>query len=100
MSRWYDGEMPTRQDPDSQPPWPADQDHAFVAAFLLLLRDARLDQGLSIRDVADRAGISHTLISRAERMERIPGIITMRRWVRALELDWHQVYQDAENAGL
>lgn len=86
--------------PQSHPHWPEDGDHAFVASFLLILRNSRLEQGLSIREVAQKAGIDHGIIARGERMDRIPTIVTMRRWVRALDLDWHQVYEDAENAGL
>jgi transcriptional regulator with XRE-family HTH domain len=85
---------------DQQPSWPPDADHAFVASFLLLLRDARLEQGLSVREVAQKAGIDHGIVARGERMDRIPNLITMRRWVRGLGLDWHQVYRDAENSAL
>jgi transcriptional regulator with XRE-family HTH domain len=89
-----------KPEPNPRPPWPPDADHAFVASFLVILKQAREDQGLSLRELAAKTGIDHGIIGRGERMERIPSIVTMRRWVRGLGLDWHQVYKEAENAGL
>jgi transcriptional regulator with XRE-family HTH domain len=89
-----------KPDPEQRPPWPPDADHAFVASFLVLLKQAREDQGLSLRELAAKAGVDHGVLGRGERMERIPSIVTMRRWVRGLGLDWQEVYRDAENAGM
>lgn len=88
--------------PESQPHphWPDDGDHAYVAALLLILRLERTDQSLSIREVAEKAGVDHGIIARAESMKRIPNLITMRKWVRALGLEWSEVCKDAENWGL
>jgi transcriptional regulator with XRE-family HTH domain len=82
--------------PETHAHWPNDPDHAFVARFLGILRESRIAQGLSIREVAKKAGVDHGIIARADRLERIPNLITLRRWVRALDLDWMQVYEDAD----
>lgn len=86
--------------PHPHPHWPDDADHAFVANLLLILRLSRTDQSLSIRDVAALAGVDHGIIARAESMQRIPNLITMRKWVRALGLEWSEACKDAENWGL
>ncbi|MEP3211828.1 MAG: helix-turn-helix transcriptional regulator [Luteolibacter sp.] len=84
--------------PEDHPLWPPDRDHKFVAKFLLILKDARIKQGLSIRELASKTEIDHGILARGESLQRIPTIVTMRRWVRGLELDFVEVHQLAEDA--
>jgi len=88
--------MPRLRKPDEQPAWPDDPDHRFVAAFLELLKEERARRGWTIRDVAERAGFDSGTVTRGENLDRIPGLIVLRKWVRALELDWVTVYRKAE----
>lgn len=88
--------MPRRRTPDERPEWPDDPDHRFVAAFLEVLKDARAAKGWTVRDVGERAGIDSGTVTRGENLVRIPGLIVLRKWVRALDLDWVAVYQKAE----
>ena len=82
--------------PEERPPWPQDRDHEFVARFLLILKNARIEQGLSIRELASKSEVDHGILARGEGLKRIPTIVTMRRWVRALELDFVEVHRLAE----
>lgn len=86
------------REPDKRPTWPDDPDHAFVAAFLGILKDERALKGWTIREVGDRAGIDNGIVTRGENLNRIPGLVTLRKWVRALDLDWVEVYRRAEDA--
>lgn len=43
--------------------------------------------GLTIRDVARRAGVSASMISDAEKGEHTPNITNVRKWANALDLD-------------
>ncbi|MFT4176796.1 MAG: helix-turn-helix transcriptional regulator [Luteolibacter sp.] len=82
--------------PDERPTWPDDQDHRFVAEFLCILKEARAGKGWTVRDVGERAGIDSGTVTRGENLVRIPGLVVLRKWVRALELDWVEVYREAE----
>jgi transcriptional regulator with XRE-family HTH domain len=68
-----------------------------VAAFLGILKDERALKGWTIREVGDRAGIDNGIVTRGENLNRIPGLVTLRKWVRALDLDWVEVYRRAED---
>lgn len=83
--------------PEERPPWPPDRDHEFVARFLVLLKNARIEQELSIRELAIKSGVDHGILARGESLKRIPTIVTMRRWVRALDLDFVEVHRLAED---
>jgi transcriptional regulator with XRE-family HTH domain len=51
------------------------------------LRQARLRQGLSQNQVAQRAGLSHTMVLRVEKRERMPTIDTLLRIATALDVE-------------
>lgn len=50
-----------------------------------LLRQARLDAGLTQRELGDRLGITQQAISCAERWESNPTIGLMRCWIAACD---------------
>ncbi|HUR41707.1 MAG TPA: helix-turn-helix transcriptional regulator [Verrucomicrobiae bacterium] len=63
------------------------RDRAEVAiAFGNALRAARLDAGLSQEELAHRANVDRTFVSRAERGERQPALATVLLIARALGL--------------
>ena len=51
------------------------------------LRSERMNQGLSLNEVATRAGLSHTMVMRVEKGERLPTIDTLLRITDALGCD-------------
>jgi transcriptional regulator with XRE-family HTH domain len=51
-----------------------------------------------LQQLSEKSGVDFGVISRDERLERIPGLIVVRRWVNALELDWAAVFAQAEKS--
>jgi transcriptional regulator with XRE-family HTH domain len=62
-----------------------------------LLREQREAMGLSMNEVAARAGLSHTMISRVERGLRRPTLDTLLRIAGAMKLDLWPLLKKAEN---
>ncbi len=60
---------------------------ATIARLIELLWKERLRQKLSLNEVATRAGLSHTMVMRVEKRERLPTIDTLLRIADALEAD-------------
>lgn len=54
-------------------------------AFLDLLKMGRLEKGLTQVDLAQRLGITQSVVSKVERGERRLDVIELRKWCRALE---------------
>lgn len=52
-----------------------------------LLRKERISQGLSMSEVAARAGIDRTMVMRVEQCERTPTIDTLLRMAEALSVN-------------
>ena len=52
-----------------------------------LIHQERLRQNLSLNEVATRAGLSHTMVMRVEKRERLPTIDTLLRITDALEIE-------------
>jgi transcriptional regulator with XRE-family HTH domain len=90
--------MPPRKKTSATLPWPDDPDHRFVATFLKVLADERTAKGWTLEALSEKSGVDFGVISRGERLERIPGLVVLRRWVRALELEWTEVFVRAEKA--
>jgi transcriptional regulator with XRE-family HTH domain len=61
-------------------------DHEMVVA---ILKAARLECGLTQRDLADKLGVAQWLIGRLETGERNVSVIEFIAWARALEIDPH-----------
>ena len=62
-----------------------------------LLREKREAMGLSMNEIAARAGLSHTMISRVERGLRNPTLDTLLRIAGAMEIDLWPIIKKAEN---
>ena len=63
-----------------------------------LLREKREALGLSMNVVAQRAGLSHTMVSRVERELRKPTLDTLLRISQAMEIDLWPLIKQAESA--
>jgi transcriptional regulator with XRE-family HTH domain len=58
-----------------------------IARLMELIHQERLRQKLSLNEVATRAGLSHTMVMRVEKRERLPTIDTLLRITDALEIE-------------
>lgn len=67
----------------------------IVARIAGLLRQERLHRGLSMSQVAERAGLSQQMISYVERGLRKPNLDTLLRQCAALDLDPAEVLRQA-----
>lgn len=60
---------------------------AIIARLIELIQAERLRQKLSLNEVATRSGLSHTMVMRVEKRERVPTIDTLLRIADALQID-------------
>lgn len=60
---------------------------AIAANVIRLLREEREKRGLSMNVVAQRSGLSHSIVSLVERDLRNPTLDTLLRIAEALEVD-------------
>jgi len=60
---------------------------AIVARLIELIQAERVRQKLSLNEVATRSGLSHTMVMRVEKRERLPTIDTLLRIADALRID-------------
>jgi transcriptional regulator with XRE-family HTH domain len=63
----------------------------IIARLTELIQAERLRQKLSLNEVATRSGLSHTMVMRVEKRERLPTIDTLLRMADALEVDMSAV---------
>jgi transcriptional regulator with XRE-family HTH domain len=68
---------------------------AIIARLIELIQAARIRQKLSLNEVATRSGLSHTMIMRVEKRERLPTIDTLLRIADALQIDLGMVLKRA-----
>ena len=68
---------------------------ATVSNVIRLLREEREKQGLSMNVVAQRSGLSHSIVSLIERDLRNPTLDTMLRIADALEIDLGKIITQA-----
>ena len=66
-----------------------------IARLIELIQTERLRQKLSLNEVATRSGLSHTMVMRVEKRERLPTIDTLLRIADALEVDLSSVLKQA-----
>ena len=66
---------------------PAERRQQIILNIVGALRSERLRVGRSQNDVAHAAGLSHTMVMRVEKLERLPTIDTLLRIAEALDLD-------------
>jgi ribosome-binding protein aMBF1 (putative translation factor) len=69
---------------------------AVASNMTRLLREEREKRGLSMNVVAQRAGLSHSIVSLVERDLRNPTLDTLLRIAEVLELDLWELIQRAE----
>ena len=71
---------------------------ATIDRLIASLEDERRKQGLSLNEVAARAGLSHTMVMRVEKRERMPTIDTLLRIAAALDVELGALIQRASKA--
>jgi len=60
-----------------------------------MLREERVLQKLSINEVASRSGLSHAMVSRVEKRQRLPTIDTLLRITGAMGVDLSKLLRKA-----
>jgi transcriptional regulator with XRE-family HTH domain len=58
--------------------------------FLSLLKQSRLDQGLSQVELAERLGVNQSVVSKNERGERRMDVLELRDWCLAVRVPFPQ----------
>jgi transcriptional regulator with XRE-family HTH domain len=58
----------------------------------------RLQKKLTQTDLEERTGLLRVYISRVETGVTVPGVATLEKWARALEVPLYQLFYDGENA--
>lgn len=71
---------------------------AIAANVVRLLREKREERGLSMNEVAQRSGLSHSMISLVERDLRNPSLDTLLRIAEVLDFDLGRVITRAQDA--
>ena len=71
------------------------QREAVIAKLVGLLREKRLLKELSLNQVATRSGLSHAMVSRVEKRERLPTIDTLLRISEALGADLAKLIRES-----
>lgn len=74
------------------------QRQSIIDRFISSIEETRRAKGLSLNEVATRAGLSHTMVMRVEKRERMPTIDTLLRISEALECDLGALLQTAIQA--
>jgi transcriptional regulator with XRE-family HTH domain len=70
---------------------------AIVSNVVRLLREGREKRGLSMNVVAQRSGLSHSIVSLVERDLRNPTLDTLLRIAEAIEVDLGKIITRARN---
>lgn len=73
--------------------------HVAAARFGEKLRAVREKQGLTLKDVAERAGVSESLVSQIERNRVSPAIDTLLALVEVLEIDLEYLFAEFKREG-
>ena len=71
---------------------------ATIDRLISSIEDERRKRGLSLNEVATRAGLSHTMVMRVEKRERMPTIDTLLRIAAALDVELGGLIQRASKA--
>ena len=56
------------------------------------LRELRKAKGLSQGDIEKRTGLLTCYLSRVECRHTLPGVVTLERWAKALDLELYQLF--------
>ena len=62
--------------------------HQRYSAFLVLLRQARLDVGMTQADVARKLGVPQSYVSKCESGVRRMDVTELHAWLDAVDRDW------------
>lgn len=68
---------------------------AIASNVIRLLREERERRGLSMNVIAQRSGLSHSIISLVERDLRNPTLDTLLRMAEAIEVDFGEIITEA-----
>lgn len=90
-------ESPGSLKPDGAPS--GDPDLDILLRIVEILREARRQQGLTLRDLTQKMGIDFAHLSRAERGLTQPGFVVLLRWCRALGLQFGDVWRQSSGEG-
>ncbi len=71
---------------------------ATIDRLIASIEAARRKRGLSLNEVAARAGLSHTMVMRVEKRERMPTIDTLLRIATALDVELGALIQRASKS--
>lgn len=74
---------------------PEDPDELFVHWVKIILREERLEQSLSFRELENRCGVSHGYLALAERSNVQPTLLVIRRWAKGLGISLEEVVRRA-----
>src|SRR5437016_5754569 len=61
------------------------------------LRALREHKNLSQGHIENRTGLLRCYISRVENGHTVPGVITLEKWARALDVPLYQIFYEGEN---
>ena len=64
--------------------------------LLDLLREARIAAGVNQIDLADRVGMTQSMVSKCERGERRLDVIELRRWCGAIDVPFLPLLEEFE----
>ena len=70
-----------------------DPDLDMLLKIVAILRESRLRQGLTLREMTEKMGISYAHLSRAERGLTQPGFVVILRWCKALNVEFGEVWR-------
>ena len=73
---------------------------AVMAGVIQTLREEREKRGLSMNVVAQRAGLSHSIVSLVERDLRNPTLDTLLRITEAIEIDLGEIITRARKTAV
>lgn len=85
-------------DSDDEPS-PVDAATADTAVLGQLLRDARRDRGLSLKAFSAQSGISEGLLSKFERGNGNPSLLTLQKIAAALDIRLSDLFHQVPSAG-
>ncbi|MBX3743646.1 MAG: helix-turn-helix transcriptional regulator [Akkermansiaceae bacterium] len=75
---------------------PSEEADAFLKALVEELKEIRAAAGVSQEQLATQSGVDRAIISRLERLERIPSIMALYDLARALKVPFHLIAEKAE----
>ena len=70
-------------------------DVAYLKRLILYLHESRLEQGISVKKLASRAGIRESAIHDAEMNGVVPPVSDFKAWTLGLGLSWQGVWTDS-----